>query len=101
MSKTLARHIRIDERHWRRVESLVNERGATPNQLLVELAVDVLDRREWPQNPLHIQMHRSCLLTAQAVAPDMIAAGRGEEVEAIRSEISRLVPDPAGRTLDS
>ena len=98
MSKTLARHIRIDELHWRRIESLANERGTTPNQLLVELAVDALDRREWPQNPLQIQMLRSCLFTAQATARDMIAAGRGEEVEAIRREISRLVPDPAGRT---
>ena len=54
MSKTLARHIRIDGLHWRRIESLANERGTTPNQLLVELAVDALDRREWPQNPLQI-----------------------------------------------
>ena len=97
MSKTLARHIRIDEQHWRRIESLANERGTTPNQLLVELAIEALDLREWPQNPLQIQMLRSCLFTAQAAARDMIAAGRGEEVEAIRQEISRLVPDPAGR----
>ena len=99
MSKTIARHIRIDEQHWRRIESLTNERGTTPNRLLVELAVDALDRREWPQNPLQIQMLRSCLFTAQATARDMISVGRGEEVEAIRREISRLVPDPAGRTL--
>lgn len=98
MSKTLARHIRIDEQHWRRIESLANERGATPNQLLVELAIEALDLREWPQNLLQIQMLRSCLFTAQATARDMTAAGHCEEVEAIRREISRLVPDPAGRT---
>ena len=40
MSKTLARHIQIDEQHWRRIESLANERGTTPNQLLVELAIE-------------------------------------------------------------
>ena len=79
MSKTPARHIRIDELHWRRIESLANERGTTPNQLLVELAVEALNRREWPQNPLRIQMLRSCPFTAQATARDMIAAGRGEE----------------------
>lgn len=38
------------------------------------------------------------MFTAQTIARDMIAAGRGEEVEAIRREISRLAPDPAGQT---
>ena len=93
MSKTLARHIRIDEVHWRRIESLANERRTTPNRLLVELAIESLDRREWPRTTLEIRMFRSCLFTAQVSARDMIAAGRGEEVEAIRREISKMAPD--------
>ena len=98
MSKTLARHIRIDELHWRRIESPANECGTTPNQLLVELAVEALNRPEWPQNPPQIQMLRSCLFTVQATNRAMIVAGRSEKVEEIKREISRLVPDPAGRT---
>lgn len=93
MSKTIARHIRIDTEHWRRIESLANEHRTTPNQLLVELAIKALDHQAWPQNRLEIQMIRSCLFTAQATARDMIAAGRGAEVEAIRREISEVVPD--------
>ena len=93
MSKTIARHIRIDTEDWRRIESLANERGTTPNQLLVELAVEALDHREWPRNALEIQMLRACLFTAQATARDMIAAGRSEDVEEIRREISKIAPD--------
>ena len=93
MSKTIARHIRIDADHWRRIEALANERRTTPNQLLVELAVEALEHREWPQNPLEIQMLRSCLFTAQATARDMISTGRRDEVEAIRREISKIVPE--------
>ena len=81
MSKTIARHIRIDAEHWRRIGSLANERRTTPNQLLVELAVEALEHREWPQNPIEIQMHRSCLFTAQATARDMISTGRRDEVD--------------------
>ena len=55
MSKTIARHIRIDADHWRRIEALANEHRTTPNQLLVELAVEALEHREWPQNPTEIQ----------------------------------------------
>ena len=90
MSKTIARHIRIDADHWRRIEALANEHRTTPNQLLVELAVEALEHREWPQNPLEIQMHRSCLFTAQATARDMISTGRRDEVEAVRREISKI-----------
>lgn len=68
MSKTIARHIRIDADHWRRIEAL--------------------EHREWPQNPIEVQMHRSCLFTAQATARDMISTGRRDEVKAVRRETS-------------
>lgn len=42
MSRMSARHIRIGAEHWQRTESLANERRTTPNQLLVELAVEAL-----------------------------------------------------------
>lgn len=101
MSRTIARHIRIDAEHWQRIESLANEHRISPNQLLVELAIEALNHREWPQNPLEIQMVRSCLFTAQATARDMIATGRSEEVEEIRREISKIVPELPGRSTTS
>ena len=45
MPKTIDRHIRIGEGQWNRIESIANERRITPNQLLVELAMEALDRR--------------------------------------------------------
>ena len=97
MSKMIARHIRTDAEHWRRIESLANEHRTTPNQLLVELAVEALDNGEWPRIPLEIQMLRSCLFTAQATARDMIAAGRKEELDEICRDISQIAPEVPGK----
>ena len=101
MSKMIARHIRIDAEHWRRIESLANEHRTTPNQLLVELAVEALDNGEWPRIPLEIQMLRSCLFTAQATARDMIAAGRKEELDEICRDISQIAPEVPGKAIKS
>ena len=92
MANTIGRHIRIDEGDWRRIETLAEVRDMSPNRLLVELAVEALDRREWPRTELEIQLLRSAMFTAQALARDMIAAGRAEEVEQIRRSISDVVP---------
>lgn len=101
MSKTIARHIRIDADHWRRIEALANERRTTPNQPLVELAAEALEHREWPQNTPEIQMLRSCLFTTQSTARDMIGTGRSEEAEEIRREISKVVPELPSRSTAS
>ena len=93
MANTIGRHIRIDEDDWRRIEALAEARDTSPNRLIVELAVKALDRREWPRNDLEFQLLRSAMFVAQALARDMIAAGRAEEVEQIRRSISDVVPD--------
>ena len=93
MAKTIGRHIRIDEDHWRRIETLAETRNTSPNQLLVALAVEALDRREWPRTEREVQLLRSAMFAAQALARDMIANGRAEEVEQIRRGISEIVPD--------
>ena len=68
------------------------ERGIAANQLLVELALEALDRREWPRTGLEILMLRSCVFSAQVVARDMIAAGREHEVKEIEKSISTIAP---------
>ena len=93
MAKTIGRHIRIDESEWRRIDALADARDMSPNRLLVELAVEVLDCREWPRNELEIQLPRSAMFAAQALARDMIADGRAEEVEQMRRSISDVVPE--------
>ena len=55
--------------------------------------MEALDRREWPRTEPEIRLLRSCMFTAQAIARDMIAAGREDEVEEIRQDISMMVPD--------
>ena len=92
MPKTLSKHIRIEAEHWKRLEDAARERNVSPNQLLVELATGALDRGRWPSTDLEIIMVRSCVFTAQAVARDMIAAGRQNEIDEIGKLIDTVAP---------
>ena len=93
MVGTVNKHIRIDEELWERLEAAAKDRETTANRLLSELAAQWLENREWPRTDAQIQVARSSLFTAQAVARDMIAAGREKEIEEIRNSISSIVPD--------
>lgn len=101
MSKTIARHTRVDAEHWRCIESLANERRTTPNQPLVELAAEAFDNGEWPRSSLEIQILRSCPFTAQATARDMIAAGCKEGFDEICRNISQIPPEVPGKATES
>ena len=100
MAGTVNKHIRIDEEIWERLEAAAKDRETTANRLLAELAAQWLENREWPRTDAQIQVARSSLFTAQAVARDMIAAGRGDEVDEIRREISMIVPDMSSESMD-
>ena len=93
MAKTLSKTVRVTEDQWTRVEKAARKCNESPNHLLVNLAMQALDRHEWPRTELEIQLLRSTLFTAQAIARDMIAKGRKDEVEDIRRNISRIAPD--------
>ena len=92
MTRTLQKNIRVLPEQWNRIEAAARERNLTANQLLVELAMEALERREWPRTDLEILMLRSCVFTAQAIARDMIAAGRGSEIEEIEQTITGVAP---------
>ena len=92
MAKTLSKTVRVTEDQWSRVEIAARNRNQSPNHLLVNLAMEALDRREWPRTELEIHLLRSSLFTAQAMARDMIANGRSDQIEEIRREISRIAP---------
>ena len=104
MTKTLQKNIRVTPGQWDRIENAAKERGLTANRLMVELAMQALDRREWPRTELEIRMLRSCMFAAQVLARDLIAAGREDEVEEIRRDISMIAPDlpdePSGSARD-
>ena len=94
MTKTLQKNIRVTPGQWDRIENAARERDVSANRLLVELAIEALDRREWPRTQAEIRVARASLFAAQVLARDMIAAGREDEVEEIRDSISTIVPDP-------
>lgn len=96
MARTQQKNIRVRPEQWKRIENAAEERDVSANRLVVELAMETLDRREWPHTVLEIQLLRSSMFTAQAIARDMIAAGREEEVEEIRRNISAVTPDLSG-----
>ncbi len=93
MAKTLSKTVRVTDKQWNRVENAARKRNESPNHVLVQLAMEALDRHEWPRTELEIQLLRSTLFTAQATARDMIANGRGKEIDEIRREISRIAPE--------
>ena len=101
MAKTLSKTVRVTEKQWNRVEDAARKRNESPNHLLVKLAMEALDRREWPRTELEIQLLRSTLFTAQATAREMIADGREDEIEEIRREISRIAPELPIRTTEN
>ena len=102
MATTQSKTVRVTEDQWNRVENAARKSNESPNHLLVKLAIDVLDRREWPRTEIEIHLLRSSLFTAQDMARDMIATGRSEEIEEIRRYISRIAPElPPGTTQDS
>ena len=93
VAHTVNKHIRIDEELWQRLEEAAGELGTTANRLLAELAERWLEKRAWPTTEAEIQVARAALFAAQAIAHDMIAAGRGREIDEIRRYIATIVPD--------
>ena len=92
--KALHKHIRIAPEQWERLERAAQGTPHSPNQILVELAMEALDRRAWPGTEVEMRVARASLFTAQAIALDLIAAGRDKEVQEIREFISTIIPDP-------
>ena len=93
MAVTVSKHIRIDEELWERLEATAGGSDTTANRLLADLARRWLENQEWPQTAVQVRVARSTLFTAQAIARDMMAAGRKEEVDEILDFVSTIVPD--------
>lgn len=91
---SLHKHIRVSPAQWERIERAAEDSPHSPNQVLVELAMEALDRREWPATDTETRVARASLFAAQVLARDLIANGREGEVQEIREYISTIVPDP-------
>ena len=93
MARTLQKNIRVTPEQWKRVENAAEERDVSANRLVVELAMEALDRREWPCTELEIQLLRFSMFAARAMARDLISSGREQEIGEIRDFISTILPD--------
>lgn len=94
MTKTIAKTIRVTAEQWDRIEQVATDRKLSANQFLVDLAMDALDRREWPSTDAEIYVARATMFVAWVLERDLISAGREEEVEEIRRSISTILPEP-------
>ena len=95
MVQTLQKNIRVTAEQWHRIEDAAREREVSPNQLVIELALEALDRRRWPSTEAEIHLLRSAMFAAQAIALDMEKAGRQDEIEQISRIISEVAPELA------
>ena len=93
--RTINEHIRVLPEQWERIERAAHGTALTANQLVIELAIEALDRRDWPSTEAEIRVARASLFAAQVLARDLIADGHEKEVQEIRDYISTIVPDPA------
>ena len=80
MARTLQKNIRVTPEQWKRIENAAEERDVSANRLMVELAMEALDRRELPRIEAKIRVARTSLFAAQVLARDLIAAGREQEM---------------------
>ena len=48
--RTINKHIRVLPEQWERIERAAQGTALTANQLVMELAIEALDRRQWPSN---------------------------------------------------
>ncbi|MYA96678.1 MAG: hypothetical protein F4X91_09770 [Nitrospinae bacterium] len=93
MVQTIQKNIRVTPEQWKRIEKEAERREKSPNRLVVELAMESLERREWPRTEAEIQLLRSAMFSAQAIIRDMERDGREDEIEEIGRNISEIAPE--------
>ena len=89
----LEKRVRVTSGQWDRLEQAAQGTSLTANQLTVELAIEALDRREWPATEAEIRMYRASLFTAQVLARELVDTGGEEKLAEIRRHVSQMAPD--------
>ena len=74
MAQTVTRTIRVTPEQWERIEKIAGEREGSANRLVVEFAMEALDRREWPRTEAEIHVARASMFAALALQRDLAAA---------------------------
>ena len=94
---SLHKHIRVSpERSGSASNGPPRAAPILANQVLVELAMEALDRRQWPATETEMQASRSASLVRRPshCAPASLRTGASSDVQEIRAFISTIVPDP-------
>ena len=91
--RALQRRIRVLPEQWERIENAARGTSRTANELVIDLALEALDRQEWPRTEAEIKVARASLFAAQVLARELVATGKEHEIEEIREFISTMVPD--------
>ncbi|MDE0281902.1 MAG: hypothetical protein OXN16_12625 [Gammaproteobacteria bacterium] len=98
IEKTLKKTLRVQPEQWELIEQAAKGTRSTANQLVMELAMESLERRRMFSPEAEIRVARASLFAAQAIARDLIAAGKEKDIQEIRDFISTIVPDVSSGT---
>ena len=94
IEKTVKKTLRVRPEQWESIERAARGTRSTANQLVMELAMEALERRRMFSPEAEIRVARASLFAAQALARDLISAGREKDIQEIREFISTIVPEP-------
>ena len=101
VDRRVPRSIRFSDQEWGRIESLADERGVTAAELVRFVALSAVeDRGACPVGdltPLIERTFRYSYIMATKMREEVIAAGRGEELEELVETARRLQEDLAGK----
>lgn len=78
--KTINKHIRVEENHWKRIGKTAHERGITPSRLMLPAAREAIKRKKWPCTKAEIHLLRPAVFAAQTIVHDSEKVGREEEI---------------------
>ena len=76
-----------------RLEKEAEKRDISSNRLVFEFAMEDIERRKWSRTGAEIHLLQSPIFAAQAILRDMVRAGREEEIEQIRRNITAVSPE--------
>ena len=88
MVQTIQQKIKIMLEQCRRVEKEATDRDVSPNRLVVELAMEAVERWKLPRTEAKIHPFHPGIFAAQAIARGMESTGRDTKFEQINRTIT-------------
>ena len=92
MGNTLNKHVRVDEVDWQRIMAAARERSVSPTQL-ISSTFEAIEGGKWPPTEAKNYLLRSAMFAGLAIARDIKAGGRGDEIAEIARRISGVAPE--------